>query len=62
MGGNGVRLDQRHVVDEQAHDALALTGIDARILPDSRQLLGEIENAATHVGIERGCLLSLRRS
>ena len=32
-----VRLDQRHVVDEEAQDAeVALTGIDARILPDLR--------------------------
>jgi len=43
MGGNGVRLDQRNVVDEEAQDAFALAAIDARVFPDSRQLLGEIE-------------------
>jgi len=58
MGSNCVRLDQRHVVDEEAQDALALAGIDARVLPDSRQLLREIENAAAHVCIEYVCFLS----
>ena len=57
MGGNGIRLDQRHVVDEQAQDALALARIDARVIPDLRQLLGEIEDAAAHVCIECDCLL-----
>src|SRR5712672_2784666 len=35
IDSNGVRLDQRDVVDEQAQDALALAGVDPRIIPDS---------------------------
>src|SRR5260370_8508434 len=58
MGGDVVRLDQGNVVDEEAQDALALAAIDARVLPDSRQLLCETENAAAHVCIECDCLLS----
>ena len=52
-----VRLDQGHVVDEQTQYALALAQIDARVVPDPRELLGEIEDAAAHLGVERGASL-----
>jgi hypothetical protein len=52
MDGDHLRLDQGHIVDEQAHDALALAGLDAWVLPDPRQLLGEIENTSAGLGTE----------
>ena len=66
MGGDHLRLDQGHVLDEQTQDALALAGLDARIIPDLRELFGEIEDAATGFGIERsgllfGCAAHIRR-
>src|SRR5438105_5908789 len=58
MSGDLFRLDQCHIVNEQSQNALALAGVDARVLPDSRQLLGEVENAAARVCIEDGGLFS----
>ena len=45
MGGDLLRLDQRHVIKKQAQEAFALTEVDARVLPDLRQLLGQPQNA-----------------
>jgi hypothetical protein len=57
MGGDRLRLDQGHVVDEQTHDAFALAGVDTRVLPNPRQLLGEIEDASAGLGVEGQSLL-----
>lgn len=54
MSGDHLRLDQSHVVDEQANDAFALAGVDTRVVPDSRQLLGEIEDSS--VSLRAECL------
>src|SRR5712692_9053528 len=43
-GGDGLALDQGHVLDEQPQDALALPSFDARILPDRREPLGQVED------------------
>jgi hypothetical protein len=57
MGGDLLRLDQSHVIKKQAHDAFALTEVDARVLPDLRQLLGQAQNALASLGAECGGLL-----
>ena len=57
MGGNLLRFDQRHVIDEQAHDAFTLTEVDARVVPDLWQLLGKTENALAGLGAECRSLL-----
>ena len=62
MDGDHLRLDQGHIVDEQAHDALSLAGVDARVLPDPRQLLGEIKNASRASALSAAACCLLRRS
>ena len=57
MGGDGLRLEQGYIVDEQAHDAFALTKVDARIIPDLWQLLGKTKNPLAGLGAERRSLL-----
>ena len=57
MGGDVLRLNQRHVIDEQAHDAFTLTEVDARVVPDLWQLLGKTENALADLGAECRSLL-----
>lgn len=52
MGGDRIRLDQRHVVDQQAQDSLALPRIYAWVVPDARELLGEFEDPPAPLGIE----------
>lgn len=46
MGRDRLRLCQGYVVDEQTHDPLALAAVNSRILPDPRQLLGELKDAS----------------
>lgn len=53
MGGDLLRFDQCHAIDQQAHDAFALTEVDARVVPESSQLLGKTENAL--VGLRAEC-------
>jgi transposase len=57
VSGDLLRLDQCHVVDEQANDALALADVDTRILPEPRQLLGKVENASASLRTESFGLL-----
>jgi hypothetical protein len=52
MGGDRLALDQGHVLDEQPQDALALPGFDARVLPDRRELLGQVEDAPARLCIK----------
>jgi hypothetical protein len=40
MGSDHLGLDQGHVLDEQAQDPLAVARLDARIVPDRRELFG----------------------
>jgi len=57
MGSDFLRLDQRHVINEQAYDSFALTEVDARIVPDLWQLLGKTENPSAGLSGERCSLL-----
>jgi hypothetical protein len=57
MGGDFVRLDQRHIGDEQAQDALAFAHIDPRVVPDPRKLLGKIKDATARLGVKDGRFL-----
>src|ERR1700721_3705001 len=50
MGCDRLRFDQGYVVNEQAYDAFALAGINARFIPDLRQLFGETENTSASLG------------
>jgi hypothetical protein len=50
MGCDRLRFDQGYVVNEQAYDAFALAGINARVIPDLRQLFGETENTSASLG------------
>ena len=50
MGCDRLRFDQGYVVNEQAYDAFALPGINARVIPDLRQLFGETENTSASLG------------
>src|SRR3984893_15322963 len=40
MGGDHLGLDQGHVLDKQAQDPLAVARLDARIVPNRRELFG----------------------
>jgi hypothetical protein len=53
MSRDALRFDQRYIRDEQPNDAFAFANADALIVPELRQLLGEIENASMRLGIER---------
>ena len=54
MGGDHLGLDQGHVIDEQTQYPLALAGLDAKIVPNRRELVGEVEDALTRLRVERG--------
>src|SRR5260370_31218192 len=50
IGCDLLRFDQGYVVNEQAYDAFALAGINARVIPDLQQLFGETENTSASLG------------
>ena len=57
MRGNRVRLDQGHVVDQKTQYSFALAHIDARVAPNPGKLLGEFQDVAAHLRVERNRLV-----
>ena len=44
MGGDALCFDQGYIIHEQAHDPLAFARRHALVLPDAREIFGEIED------------------
>ena len=54
VGGDHLGFDQGHVIDEQTQDPFALAGLDAGIIPNRRELVGQVKDLLTSLRVERG--------
>jgi len=54
VGGDHLGFDQGHVIDEQTQDPFALAGLDAGIIPNRRELVGQVKDSLTSLRVERG--------